>query len=167
VKTVAKCNHCGMPVSAVSRRPASLTRYATYLATQVAKAAQRPLTDGLADQALRPPHFAVLCAVHDGGPLTQQQLADQLDIDKSHMVGFVDELDDRGLVERRKDPSDRRCHQIHLTPQGRVLLPELHRAAEHADAAAHEALSPAELDQLRSLLERVLAVTDRGRTLPG
>ena len=152
-----------MPHSITLDRPPSLTQYASYLALQVAKASQRPLGEGLAQFGLRAPLFAVLCAVSDLGPLTQQQLADRLDIDKSHMVGFVDELDERGLVVRRKDPHDRRCHRIHLTQRGRATLPALHRVAATADVAAREALTQSELGQLVALLDRVLAAQDAYR----
>jgi len=146
-----------------SGRPPSLLAYPTYLLVQVNKALQRLLATAFAEHDLTPSHFGVLAAVSEGGASTQQQLADALDLDKSHMVGFLDHLERRGLVERRRDARDRRCHRIGITPAGERLLGVLHEVDRAVQRDAFGALSPRQVDQLASLLTRVLADHDSRR----
>jgi DNA-binding MarR family transcriptional regulator len=48
-------------------------------------------------------HAAILAALSDFGPLAQYELADRLDIQRSHLVGYVDLLEQRELVQRERD----------------------------------------------------------------
>ena len=77
----------------------------------------------------------VLVALADLGPLSQQQIADGLDADKSQVVRLIDQLEERGLVTRAADPTDRRRHRITLTGPGRQLVewatPAVRRAEDH------------------------------------
>jgi DNA-binding MarR family transcriptional regulator len=160
---VAGCYYSVVPVA----RPPSLLAYPSYVATQVTKAAQRCLLDAFGEHDLRGAHVAVLAALADLGPLSQQELADSLDIDKSHMVGFVDDLDARGLVRRDKDPSDRRRHQVRLTSAGQKLLPRLLAAAARSDDRLFAVLTEAERATLKTLLQRVLEACDTARRSGG
>lgn len=141
------------------RRPASLAGYATYLSAQVAKGAHRVLADALAEHGVRPHHLAVLAALEDG-PQCQQDLCDRLDLDKSHMVGFVDDLESGGHVERSRDPEDRRRHRVALTDGGRALLAELLDVDARCQDEVFGSLDAAERDTLVALLGRVTADLD-------
>jgi DNA-binding MarR family transcriptional regulator len=78
-----------------------------------------------------------------------------LGIHRSAEVALVDELEQRRLAERRRDPDDRRAYTLFLTPAGRELLDELRRAADEEDAELLAALDAPERSQLISLLQRV------------
>jgi DNA-binding PadR family transcriptional regulator len=71
------------------------------------------------------------------------------------VVALVDDLEHRGLAERRRDPVDRRAYTLYLTPQGRELLAELQHVAEEDEAELLTALNASERSQLISLLQRV------------
>jgi hypothetical protein len=71
------------------------------------------------------------------------------------MVALVDDLEHRGLAERRRDPDDRCAYTLYLTPPGRELLAELQRVAEEDEAELLTALNASERSQLISLLQRV------------
>ena len=86
---------------------------------------------------------------------SQQALSIALGIHRSAMVALVDDLEQRGLAERRRDPADRRAYTLFLTPAGRELLAELERAADDEDDELLSALDAAERSQLISLLQRV------------
>ena len=86
---------------------------------------------------------------------SQQALSRALGMHRSAVVALVDELERRGLAERRRDPVDRRAYRLYLTRQGGELLAELQRVAEEDEAELLTALNASERSQLISLLQRV------------
>ncbi|NNH73112.1 MarR family transcriptional regulator [Nocardia uniformis] len=145
------------------QRPPSLLAQPSYLASQVSKFGRKRLEAALADRGLRLGHQAALSALDDFGALSQQQLADSLDLDKSHLVGHIDELQRRGLVTRVQDPADRRRNKIALTPEGKTLAGELRPVAAESQRGFLDVLSTAEQETLTALLRRVLAANDAER----
>jgi DNA-binding MarR family transcriptional regulator len=150
-------------MTTTDNRPPSLLALPSYLTSQVSKYGRRRLEEVLRDHGLLLGHHAVLAALDDFGPTSQQHLADALDFDKSHLVVRIDHLEDRGLVTRTQDPDDRRRHQVALTPAGRALLDELRPIAAHSQKGFLDALTAAEQKTLISLLRRVLSANDAAR----
>jgi MarR family transcriptional regulator, organic hydroperoxide resistance regulator len=93
-------------------------------------------------------------------PLSQRELADCLKYDASNITGIVDTLEDRGLVERRVDPTDRRVRRLVVTVEGSRVLTHLRTCFEEASLV--ERLDDDERTQLRVLLAK--AVGDRTPT---
>ncbi|MFC7622516.1 MarR family winged helix-turn-helix transcriptional regulator [Microlunatus sp. GCM10028923] len=147
-------------MSEISRRPPSLLALPSYLAGHVARIGRRGLEEELQRQGLRPPHFAVLTALVDLGPLAQYELADRLGFNRSHLVGYLDALEEQRLVRRERDAEDRRRHRVALTRSGRSLQARLYGVAEQSQAEALGVLSAAERRQLASLLRRVVDARD-------
>lgn len=144
-------------------RPPSLLDHPSYLASQVSKYGRRHLESALRERDLALIHSGVLAALADLGPLSQQQLADSLDLHKSHLVGAIDQLQDRGLLTRTQDPSDRRRNQVALTPAGRTVAGELDGVGRRSQEGFLDALSATEQATLVALLRRVLAANDAAR----
>ena len=144
-------------------RPPSLLALPSYLAGNVARIGHRLLLEALAEHDLRLAHFAVLAALSDFGPLAQHELADRLDINRSHLVGYVDEIEQRGLVRRDRDPEDRRRQRVALTAGGRKLLRDLGAVAKRSQADFLSALSGSERETLLALLRKVLDASDEAR----
>jgi len=85
----------------------------------------------------------------------QKEIAADLGMPPSRFVPFADQLDERGLIERRKNPDDRRQHALYLTAEGRGLLGELAKAGAAHEQQITRGLSAEEHDQLLRLLHRI------------
>lgn len=144
-------------------RPPSLLALPAYVGSQVAKYGYRHLKNALAEDDLLLPQYGMLAALADFGPISQQQMAESLDMDKSHLVGKIDKLAHRGLLAREPDPADRRRHRIVLTAEGQALVDRIRPIAEESQQDALCMLTCEERDQLASLLSRVLVVHDARR----
>ena len=112
-------------------------------------------TEALAPLELRPPHFGVLSLIAAEPGSTQQELVDRAMIDPSSMVGVIDELEERGLAERRRHPSDRRKHAVYLTGDGRKTLDEARKAAMRTAQEVLAPLDEPEREELRRLLRKL------------
>jgi DNA-binding MarR family transcriptional regulator len=131
---------------------AALTRHTGYLISRVGFFAQRQFTRRLETLGLTPRMWGALNVLDAEGAVSQQELGRSIGMDPSTMVSTIDELETRGLVERRRHPSDRRAHALHMTDAGRATL---RRGRVLAREAQNELLSPLDEDE-RGLLHDML-----------
>jgi len=109
----------------------------------------------LAEHGIDGRELAVVAALAEHGPGTQQEVGVALGIDRTTMVALVDGLADKGLVRRRPHPTDRRKNLLDVTAAGRRVVTAATPAVEAAERAFLAPLAPGEADQLRRML-RVL-----------
>jgi DNA-binding MarR family transcriptional regulator len=102
---------------------------------------------------------AVLIAIDDQEPRSQQEVAERLGVDRTTMVGLIDELEAKSLVDRRPDPGDRRKNVVALTATGRETLTAALTATAAVERDFLAALSPADATTFRRLLAAVAAET--------
>ncbi|MHB2000832.1 MAG: MarR family winged helix-turn-helix transcriptional regulator [Solirubrobacteraceae bacterium] len=95
---------------------------------------------------------------HQGAP--QQDLADALCVDASNVVLVLNELEDAGYVERRRDRQDRRRHRVDITPAGRDALVRAQSAQAAIEDELLEPLDAGQRELLRELLARVLRAAE-------
>lgn len=143
---------------------ALLASHPAFLLAQLGSHVKSRFTAHLAPLGIAPRHFDMLALLTDADGLTQQQIARELNIHRNVMVGLVDELEAKGLAERRRHPTDRRAHTVHVLPRGRELL---RRADQVFDAFEGDellaTLSAADRRTLTELLRRVAAAAELQR----
>jgi MarR family transcriptional regulator, lower aerobic nicotinate degradation pathway regulator len=128
---------------------------ATFLLKRLGYAAKEQAMDAYDQVGLHPYHHAVLIALKEGAHDTQGAIADELGYDRGQLVGLLDELEERGLVERRRDPNDRRRQLVRITAQGKRMLTSLRALARRVEADFLAPLSDEERAELHSLLVRL------------
>jgi len=99
----------------------------------------------------------LLSYLRAGAPALQQQLCESLWLDPNNCVLLLNEMEEMGYVERRRDPADRRRHVVDITDEGRIALERAERAQEAIGDELLSALSDDERGTLRSLLSRVVS----------
>ncbi|MEU7926339.1 MarR family winged helix-turn-helix transcriptional regulator [Micromonospora sp. NPDC049801] len=113
----------------------------------------------LAPLGLRPRHLVALTVLRAGGGISQQSLAGTLEMDSTNIVGLLNDLEAKDLVERRRSPQDRRRHVVELTEDGMKRLKEAECALAGVEDEVLGALEPAERETLYSLLRRAVTTT--------
>lgn len=114
------------------------------------------MTEGLAEADAHKWHYAVLASLHEFGPGSQATLSRRTGIYRSDMVGVLNELAGRGLVERAPDPADRRRNVITITTEGRERLRRLDKILDDLHEELLAPLLPDERDRFVQLLTRLL-----------
>jgi DNA-binding MarR family transcriptional regulator len=137
---------------------------AAFLLTQLGTHSAQVFARRIGELDLSPPQTGLLRAIARAPGRSQQALAELLGTPATRLVALVDGLEQRGVVERRRNPQDRRLYAVYLTSAGTELMAEIAKAASDHDAAVLAALDADERAQLRDLLGRVAA--DQGLT-PG
>ncbi|HLS85856.1 MAG TPA: MarR family transcriptional regulator [Burkholderiales bacterium] len=103
---------------------------------------------------LSPGRVGILLLIDANPGVTQSRLAQAVSLDRSTMVGVIDALESRGLVERRRG-KDRRTNGLWLTPSGRVLLARIKRRIQQHERRVAARLTAAERSQLLELLNKL------------
>ncbi|MGH1565446.1 MarR family winged helix-turn-helix transcriptional regulator [Mumia sp. DW29H23] len=120
----------------------------------------RRANEALAALDLRARTYSVLAMAATADGITQRDVADALSLNPSQIVPLVDDLADRGLVERRPHASDRRARVIAATDAGRALHADARERVRRAMDQVLRDLDERERETLRGLLARVIAGAD-------
>jgi DNA-binding MarR family transcriptional regulator len=137
----------------VPHRP--LSGRAPFLLSQLGFHVAQKFAERLAPLGIQPNHFGLLMHLQRGEGQSQQQLADALGIHRKVMVGLLDDLEGRGLAERRRHPADRRAHAIYLTAAAHDLLAQARSVADEQEEELLAAIDEEERRQLIALLQRL------------
>jgi DNA-binding MarR family transcriptional regulator len=127
----------GGPLPALAGRLGYLMKHAHQRLGELTGSALAPF--GISGREL-----AVLIAIDDRAPLSQQEVARRLGVDRTSMVALIDDLENKRLVRRRQDPGDRRRNVVILTDAGHATLRRASAASEEAERRFLAPLSGAE-----------------------
>jgi DNA-binding MarR family transcriptional regulator len=145
-----------MPTAARRPGPPKELRTSTsYLLKKLGFALKERSLQAYEPAGLSPYDHSILALLDEDPRETQAMIADALGYDRSHLVGVLDDLEARALIERRRDPADRRRHLVSLTPEGKAAVERLRSIARQVDDAFFEPLDADERRQLTELLTRV------------
>jgi MarR family transcriptional regulator, lower aerobic nicotinate degradation pathway regulator len=142
------------------RAPRELTGSTSFLAKRLGMIAKQKTVDAFEGAGAVPYDYAVLAVLGQGACATQATIADSLRYDRSYLVGLLDELESRGLIERRRDLNDRRRHVVSLTKAGEKELVRLRGLVRGVDDELFAPLTAAERKSAHGLLAKLAAAHD-------
>ncbi|PXX10412.1 DNA-binding MarR family transcriptional regulator [Mycolicibacterium moriokaense] len=126
-----------------------------FLLSQLGHRSASVFTDLIASIDLTPPHAGILRAIAAEPGRSQQALSGQLGLLPSRVVAYVDELEDHGYVERRRNPDDRRLHALHLTASGKKVIAKIGELGRQHDRLLTAGLDAQQRDTLHQLLATI------------
>ena len=138
----------------LSRSP--LAHEIEFLAIKLFSMGTRRANDALLSVSLRVRLYSVLALANSDAHPTQRDLAEFLELDPSQIVALVTELENRGLVIREIDPSDRRSKVVTATPRGAKLFEEARAVTGNAESETLSALTSDEQAALLRLLRKAV-----------
>lgn len=127
-----------------------------WLLNNAARLSSRRLSGKLAGYNVTPPQWGVLVALWEQDGLSLSELAKRSFFDGPTMTGIVDRLEKAGLVERRRDSSDRRVISVYLTDEGKRLQAQLPTLSDEANRDATAGLSDDEVRRFVGTLRTII-----------
>ena len=143
------------PTKRAVQPPRELVKSSSFLLKRLGFAIKERTFQAFEEAGVSPYHHGVLCTLDEKPRETQGAIADALGYDRSWLVGLLDDLEEQGLIERKRDPADRRRHLVSLRPEGKQKLEELRAISRRVE---DEFLAPLDRDQREQLHDLLLTV---------
>ena len=124
---------------------------------RTARSVSRAFDDALAQAGGSVPVWLVLISLKSQQMRNQRELAEAVGIREATLTHHLNAMDEQGLITRRRDPANRRVHQVELTEAGEDAFQRLRGAATAFDQRLRAGLSGDEVSQLEALLGRLAA----------
>jgi DNA-binding MarR family transcriptional regulator len=113
------------------------------------------LFQSLMVDGITPTQFSALIRIDENGECSQNQLGRLAGMDVATIKGVADRLREKGLIQTRSDPNDKRRSLISLTSGGEVLIEKLKGRGQKISKQTLDPLSPQEREQLLSALRKI------------
>ena len=135
--------------------PAPFSAGLGYVLRHTHKAVSRRLAAEGPNVGIAFKQYYYLRALFETNGISQVELSERVGVDQSTVVSVVDTLVRQKIVERRKDPADRRKALIYLTPKGRALRRSLRAAIDAVHVDALRGISASDLDSFRRIAAKI------------
>ena len=142
-------------------------RGAGFLLTDSARLLRKLIDRRLQPLGLSRAQWSVLAILANHEGVSQSQISQELEIEKSTAGRLIDQVEKSGWIERRPIPGDRRLWSIHLTDQARQLLVEIERVILHAREEMLRGLTEEQQNTLTDLLRTLKANLSNALDLNG
>jgi DNA-binding MarR family transcriptional regulator len=130
----------------------------TFLLSQIGANASAKFADKLKPLGITRSHAGIIRLLTSVPGLSQRKLSLMLSVLPSRLVVLVDELVEKGFVERRDDPNDRRSYALHLTEKGQRITKSLREVSRSHAVAMTKGLTKEECNTLSKLLSKIVEV---------
>jgi len=137
------------------------------LIEHLARISRRAADAAMADGSLRPRHVIALTLLSERGPITQHAVGAALSLDPSNVVGLLNELEERGLITRRRDPADRRRHIVEVSATGADELAQTYAQLGLVEDELFKTLTCEQRSALHELLASAVAGLSPSHQAPG
>ena len=137
------------------------------LIDHLARISRRAADAAMADGSLRPRHVIALTLLGERGPMTQHAVGAALSLDPSNVVGLLNELEERGLITRRRDPADRRRHIVEVSATGADELTQTYTQLGLVEDELFKTLTCEQRSTLHELLASAVAGLSPSQQAPG
>lgn len=126
------------------------------LFSMIARSYVGNFTNRLKDLPLDRYFYPLVLIDEADGPITQKDLSERMLTDKVSILRMVDHLEEKGLLLRERNPQDKRSFHLHLTDEGKALLPRVKESIKEANKVALKGFSEEEVEALEEQLSRIL-----------
>ncbi|ULH14460.1 MarR family transcriptional regulator [Deinococcus sp. KNUC1210] len=120
----------------------------------------RQLQNRMTEYDVTRPQYSVLRLLLESGPQTANALSSSMGVTPGNLTGVIDRLEAGGYLARQRDPSDRRCIHLSLTPAGEHKAREIIPGIRGTVAGFFAALDPRQLTDFLSSLQALEAALD-------
>jgi len=145
----------GPPAAQTAGLPPSMRDRVPFLLFRAAQASLALANQMLRGIGLCARQAGILTMVTELGPMTQKDLGQALHVDRTTMVALLDDLENKGYVQRQRHPGDRRAFLIQPTQAGRAVKTEAVRILDQQQDLFLGGLTRAEREQLAALLNQL------------
>jgi DNA-binding MarR family transcriptional regulator len=146
--------------------PAELVKSTGFLLARLGVTLKMETMEAFEQAGFSPYQYAILALLDEGARTTQAAIAKTLAYDPSQLVAHLDALEEHGLIERRRDPNDRRRQIVTMTPAGRRKLAAFRKLVHKVEDEFLEALDEHDRAALHDLLLAVAMHRDSRFQLP-